>query len=623
MNHSPRVHLVQILERPRRGSEKDSCKIHKFKLVANMRISKISAQLFVVHTLMTTGAFFVFGQQCEELADQPKAPYVSIHKWLLPPSIDISDLEPLRVVSHSRFNESASFCDAETGKANIQFAITQIGHQPQFGTEEALQVVDEAVKAYSRGTGEWTAQYTTAQRIIAVRKVFADILLNQEEIIQLLMWEISKNRADAEAEIIETIEFLDQLALILLSDPEYTGQWTDIAGSTTTALTKRTAVGIVLVVPYSLPISETYRLLLPALLTGNVCIMKLPMIGGLVHLFTMELFAKHLPPGALFLISSPGPLILHAVLETGKIDAMALIGSPTPTDDLLTHHPHPHKFRTVLQLAAKNMAIVLPDLFEPANKDRLAHAYSESILGSFSYSGDLSTSMKVYFVPKKYGDRFALELAERVERDVTMGQPWQTHIMADGTTQYSLVTPIPNYSRIHDITTKVDDAAMKGARIINDQGSQRIGGSKGTLLHPIVLYPLQPDMQLWDQEALGPIIMIATYDDLDEAIQYATDHSSTQQVSVFGNDVASVTRIVDRLGSVVSRINLNARCSRFPETLPFAGRRSTGLGVVSVADALKEFTVPTVIAHKSHALNDPLVEGIRQTSSFLGVQQAS
>jgi glyceraldehyde-3-phosphate dehydrogenase (NADP+) len=605
--------------------QEDSKKIQIWgsTMMATTFTSTMIAFLFLktIFAMLCLSGFVVTGQQCEQLADQPKAPYVSMENWVLPPSIDISDMEPLRVVSHCRFNESLSFCDAVTGEPKMQFAITQIGHQPQFGEDEARHVLDIAVKAYAGGTGEWTAQYTLQQRIMAVRNIFSEILENQEEMIRLLMWEISKNQADAEAEILEVFEFLDQLAMTLLSDPEYSGQWTDIPGSSTTALTRRTAVGIVLVVPFALPLSDTYRLLLPALLTGNVCILKLPMIGGLVHMFTMDMFAKHLPPGALSLIASPGPLLLEPVLGSGKIDALALIGTPSPTDTLLLHHPHPHKFRTILQLGAKNMAVMLPDLFEPNHNDLLDNAYSESILGSLTYSGQLDTAMKIYFVPKKYGDRFALEIAERVERDVTIGQPWQTHVRPDGTTEYSLVTPIPNFSRIHTLTTKVDDAARKGARVINDHGGERIGGSKSTLLYPFVLYPLEPHMQLWEEEAPGPIIMIATYEDLDEPIQYAVDHTSTQQVSVFGQDVASVTRILDRLGSVVSRINLNTKCSRFPETLPHAGRRSTGLGVLSVADALKEFTVPTVIAHKSHTLNDPLVEGISQKAVFLGVQR--
>jgi glyceraldehyde-3-phosphate dehydrogenase (NADP+) len=563
--------------------------------------------------------------QCEQLADQPKPPYVSTKKWLLPPSIDnLDDLETTRVISHNRFNESLSFCDAVTGEANMQFDLTQIGHQPQFWDDEAVKVLNEASHAYRGGMGVWTSQYTPQQRIDVVRKVFADFLLNREHIVQILMWEISKNKADAEAEVDETLEFLDQLALTILSDPEYMGQWNDVPGSTTTAFTKRSALGVVLIIPYSYPITDTYRLLLPALLTGNICILKLNMIGGLVHIFTMELFAKHLPPGALYFISSPGPMVLPAMLETGKVDALAVIGTAEPTDEMiLTKHSHPHKLKTFLQLGAKNMAIVLPDLFERSNAAVLENALLESVQGSLAYSGQLSTALKIYFVPKRFGDTFALKIAELVET-VPVGQPWQTHVMPDGSTQYSQVTPIPNYSRLHYLMSRIEDATRKGARIINANGGAKIGGSKTSLLSPAVLYPVKPNMMFYKDESEGPIILIATYDDLDEAIQYGENSEFAQQISVFGQDVASITKILDRLGSIVGRINLNSQCTRAPDTVPFTARRSSGMGVMSVTDILKEFTVPTVIAHKSHELNDQLVEGLSTASTFLsGTKKAT
>jgi acyl-CoA reductase-like NAD-dependent aldehyde dehydrogenase len=73
------------------------------------------------------------------------------------------------------------------------------------------------------------------------------------------------------------------------------------------ARVKRAAIGIMLCLgPFNYPFNETYATMIPALLMGNIVILKLPAIGGLVHVLTMEAFAESLPPGVINFISGSG-----------------------------------------------------------------------------------------------------------------------------------------------------------------------------------------------------------------------------------------------------------------------------------------------------------------------------
>jgi glyceraldehyde-3-phosphate dehydrogenase (NADP+) len=63
--------------------------------------------------------------------------------------------------------------------------------------------------------------------------------------------------------------------------------------------------------PYNYPINESYAALIPALLMGNVMILKIPTIGGLAHLLTMEAFRTTLPPGTIILLRDPDVLLCH------------------------------------------------------------------------------------------------------------------------------------------------------------------------------------------------------------------------------------------------------------------------------------------------------------------------
>lgn len=80
------------------------------------------------------------------------------------------------------------------------------------------------------------------------------------------------------------------------------------------ARVRRSAVGIVLVVgPFNYPFNETYAALIPALLMGNIVIMKIPSIGGLAHMLTMQAYAEHLPEGVLQFVTGSGRKLLPQV----------------------------------------------------------------------------------------------------------------------------------------------------------------------------------------------------------------------------------------------------------------------------------------------------------------------
>ncbi len=114
--------------------------------------------------------------------------------------------------------------------------------------------------------------------------------------VQTLMWEIGKNRKDAESEFDRTVEFCRKVMDVMEHDPEYGGGgdsgnveskdgWQTIGS--TRALVRRAAIGIIMCLgPMNYPLNETYATLIPALLMGNVAIMKIPTVGGLVHLLT-------------------------------------------------------------------------------------------------------------------------------------------------------------------------------------------------------------------------------------------------------------------------------------------------------------------------------------------------
>lgn len=91
-----------------------------------------------------------------------------------------------------------------------------------------------------------------------------------------------------------------------------------------------------------------------------------------------------------------------------------------------------------------------------------------------------------------------------------------------------------------------------------------------------------------------------------------------QQVSLFCHNATSLGKYVDAFSTAVGRININTQCGRSPDSLPFSGRRSSAQGTMSISEALKTFSIETVIAGKEGIKgNKKVMQELDQTSRFL------
>jgi len=83
-----------------------------------------------------------------------------------------------------------------------------------------------------------------------------------------------------------------------------------------------------------------------------------------------------------------------------------------------------------------------------------------------------------------------------------------------------------------------------------------------------------------------------------------------QQVSLFGRDPEKIARLIDPLANQVSRINLNAQCQRGPDTLPFTGRKDSAEGTLSISDALRCFSIRTLVAANADSAGREVIQNI-------------
>jgi glyceraldehyde-3-phosphate dehydrogenase (NADP+) len=284
-------------------------------------------------------------------------------------------------------------------------------------------------------------------------------------------------------------------------------------------------------------------------------------------------------------------------MGSGEIDVLAFIGTSSVANILKRQHPHPNRLRSITGLEAKNPAVVLADA-------DLATAVRECVSGALSFNGQRCTALKLLFVHRSRAEAFVADLARTVD-SLKAGMPWEAGVQ---------ITPLPEPGKPEYLATLVDDAVGKGAKIANAGGT-----ISGTFFSPAVVFPVRPDMHLYHTEQFGPVIPIAVYDDESEIDSFMRHSPYGQQVSIFGRDPAKIAFLIDALANQVSRVNLNTQCRRGPDTFPFTGRKDSAEGTLSVTDALRAFSIRTVVSIASTEADKDLVTSIvtRRISSFL------
>lgn len=474
-----------------------------------------------------------------------------------------------------------------------------IGSTPLLNAAEAMTALDAAVKAHDLGKGEW-AMMSVADRIAHVERFLARMKEKRSEVVKLLMWEIGKPLKDSEKEFDRTCDYITDTIKALKEADRSAAKIVEEQGFM--AQIRRVPLGVALCMgPYNYPLNETFTTLIPALIMGNSVVFKPAKYGVLLVRPLLEAFRDSFPKGVINIIYGKGRETVGSLMESGKLDVFAFIGTNKGANDLKKLHPKPHRLKAILGLDAKNPAIVLPDA-------DLKIAVSECITGSLSFNGQRCTALKVLFVHRSIVDSFIEKFNEEVKK-LKCGVPWDAGVN---------ITSLPEPGKTDFLKALVEDAKQHGAKVVNEHG----GETNETFFYPAVLYPVNDKMKVYYEEQFGPIVPIVPYDDVEEPIHYVITSNFGQQVSIFGNDSKTIAKLIDIFSNQVGRINLNTQSQRGPDSFPFNGRKDSAEGTLSVQDALRVFSIRTLVATKTTEENKQIISTIikNRESLFLSTE---
>jgi len=471
-----------------------------------------------------------------------------------------------------------------------------LGYTPLLDGNAALQALDGAVKAYDLGRGDWPSM-PVLQRIGHVEKFLALMQQQRSEVVRLLMWEIGKNYTDAAKEFDRTCDYIRDTIVALKQQDRAASHFIIEQGAL--GKIRRVPVGVALCMgPFNYPLNETFTTLIPALIMGNTVIFKPAKYGVLLIHPLLNAFQQSFPPGVINIIYGRGRETVGVLMESGKIDLFAFIGTNKGASDLKRMHPKPHRLRAVLGLDAKNPGIIFADA-------DMKRTLSEVVSGALSFNGQRCTALKILFVERSIADRFVTALSAAVAT-LPLGMPWDKNVA---------ITPLPEPGKTTYLTELLLDAIAKGAAVQNANG----GETAGSLFRPAVLYPVTSQMRLYHEEQFGPLVPVVPFDHIDDVIDYVVNSNFGQQLSIFGQNAKQVGELVDIFANQVGRININAQCQRGPDSFPFNGRKDSAEGTLSVVDALRQFSIPSLVATKYQAGDVAFVKQMisERTSHFL------
>lgn len=474
-----------------------------------------------------------------------------------------------------------------------------IGTYPVCTEKEAFEALDAAVAAYDNGRGQWPTM-NVADRISCVEKFIVKMLEQKDTVVKLIMWEIGKSHADSVKEFDRTVEYIYATIDALKDLDRDSSRF--IIEQGIVAQIRRSPLGVVLCMgPFNYPLNETFTTLIPAIIMGNTLLFKPPKHGTLLHYPLLNAFKECFPKGVVNTIYGRGHTIIPGLMQSGKINVLTLIGSSKVANELKKLHPKVNRLRAILGLDAKNAAIITQ------HADRKL-AVQETVLGSLSFNGQRCTALKIVFVHRSIAEAFVKQLSEEVNK-LKYGMPWETGVA---------LTPLPEPAKPAYLKECIDDAVAHGAKVMNENG----GTTVESFVYPAVLYPVSKEMKLYREEQFGPLIPVVPFDSLEETIEYLIESTHGQQVSIFSNDDKELATLIDPLVNQVSRVNINCQCQRGPDVFPFTGRKDSAEGTLSVVDALRSFSIRSLVAAKLTESNKEIINEIvsAHESNFLSTK---
>ncbi|CAJ1493159.1 NADP-dependent succinic semialdehyde dehydrogenase [[Mycobacterium] kokjensenii] len=394
----------------------------------------------------------------------------------------------------------------------------------------------------------------------------ADLLeAEADDVAAMMTLEMGKTLASAKAEALKCVKgfhFYADHAEQLLADAAADASKVNASR----AFARYQPLGVVLaVMPWNFPLWQAVRFAAPALMAGNVGLLKHASNVPQTALYLADLLARAGFPDGCFQTLLIGSGAVERVLRDPRVAAATLTGSE-PAGRAVAAIAGDEVKHTVLELGGSDPFIVMPSA-------DLESAVRTAVTARVQNNGQSCIAAKRFIVHTDVYDEFVAKFTEQMAA-LRVGDP------TDPNTD---VGPLATESGRDEVAQQVDDAAAAGAVI-------RCGGKRldrpGWFYPPTVITDITRDMALFTEEVFGPVASVYRAADIDEAIEIANATPFGLGSNAWTRDEAEISRFADEIEA--GQVFINGMTVSYPE-LPFGGIKRSGYGRELSGQGIREF----------------------------------
>ncbi|MEU1910829.1 NADP-dependent succinic semialdehyde dehydrogenase [Streptomyces massasporeus] len=405
----------------------------------------------------------------------------------------------------------------------------------------------------------------------------ADLLEeDQQDIARVMTTEMGKPIQQARAEAAKcakAMRWYADHAEELLADEEPADSDVKDSGASRVRVRYRPIGPVLAVMPWNFPLWQVIRFAAPALMAGNVGLLKHASNVPQTALYLEDLFHRAGFTEGTFQTLLIGSGAVDEILRDERVRAATLTGSE-PAGRAVASTAGEMIKKTVLELGGSDPFVVMPS----ADIDRAAKV---AVTARVQNNGQSCIAAKRFIVHTDVYDAFAERFAAGMKA-LKVGDP-----MADDTE----VGPLASEQGLRDVEELVDDAVRSGAQVLC--GGERPDGP-GWYYTPSVLAGITREMRIHREEAFGPVATLYRAADLDEAVLIANDSPFGLSSNVWTRDEEEVDRFVRDLEA--GGVFFNGMTASHP-AFPFGGVKRSGYGRELSGHGIREFCNITTVWH--------------------------
>lgn len=325
-------------------------------------------------------------------------------------------------------------------------------------------------------------------------------------------------------------------------------------------------LGIVLaVMPWNFPFWQVFRFAAPALVAGNVGLLKHASNVPMCALAIEQIFITAGLPKNVFRTLLIGSDLVNDVIENPKVKAVTLTGSE-PAGKNVAEKCGKLLKKSILELGGSDPFIILED----ADIDE---AVNTAVTARLINNGQSCIAAKRFIVVEKIYEEFKTKFINRMEK-IKVGNPMD---------EETELGPIAREDLLYELDAQVKDSVKKGAVILT--GGKILPG-KGYYYAPTILENLSKGMPAYDDEIFGPIASLIKAENEENAVSIANDSSFGLGASLWTKDLNKAKQLAGKIES--GSVFINGMVKSDPR-LPFGGIKNSGYGRELSHYGIKEF----------------------------------